>query len=138
MQNTKCFDIFLSCVNAIHDGKLIIPESPRDKEFHFQNWCQLRIEESGVLYEAGGRNTYPDFRLVEFAEGYEIKGLACPGRESDFDANSNLPSGFFNGRQIFYMFGRYPLLKADLSRTITREVNIFLEHIDTIHNQKNQ
>jgi hypothetical protein len=95
-------------VCAIHDGILITPESSRDKEFHFQNWCQLRIEEAGLLFEVGGRNSYPDFRLVEFTEGYEVKGLACPGRERDFDANSNLPTGFHNGRQIFYIFGRYP------------------------------
>ena len=66
MVQSKCFDIFLSCIDAIHDGKLITPESSRDKEFHFQNWCQNRIDESGLLYDIGGRNTYPDFRLVEF------------------------------------------------------------------------
>jgi len=93
---------------AIRDGKLVSSVSSRDKEFHFQNWCQLRLEETGILFELGGRNSYPDFRLVEFTEGYEVKGLACPGRERDFDANSNLPSGFHNGRQIFYIFGRYP------------------------------
>ena len=108
MQQSKCFDIFKSCMIAIHDGKLIKPESSRDKEFHFQNWCQLRIEEANILHELGGRNTYPDFRLVEFTEGYEVKGLAYPGRERDFDANSNLPTGLHNGRQIFYIFGRYP------------------------------
>jgi hypothetical protein len=108
MPYSKCFDIFLACVDAMHDGKLIIPESSRDKEFHFQNWCQQRIEETGLNYELGGRNTYPDFRLVEFTEGYEIKGLSYPGRERDFDANSNLPTGHHNGREIFYIFGRYP------------------------------
>ena len=109
MQTTmKCFDIFKACVQAIHDGKLISPESSRDKEFHFQNWCQQRIEDAGLRYDIGGRNTYPDFRLVEHTEGYEVKGLAYPGRERDFDANSNLPTGFHNGRQIFYIFGRYP------------------------------
>ena len=113
MEISKCFVVFLSCINAIHDGKLIIPESSRDKEFHFQNWCQHRIDESGLLYDIGGRNTYPDFKLVEFAEGYEIKGLAYPGRERDFDANSNLPTGFYNGRQVFYIFGRYPINTHD-------------------------
>lgn len=116
MKTTKCFDIFLSCISAMHDGKLIIPESSRDKEFHFQNWCQQRIEETGFHYELGGRNTYPDFRLVEYTEGYEIKGLAYPGRERDFDANSNLPTGFHNGRDVFYIFGRYP---ANTSEYIT-------------------
>jgi hypothetical protein len=108
MQESKCFEIFKSCIRAIRDGKLICQESSRDKEFHFQNWCQNRIEEAGLRYESGGRNGFPDFRLVEFTEGYEIKGLAYPGRERNFDANSNLPTGFHNGRQIFYIFGRYP------------------------------
>ena len=118
MQQSKCFDIFLSCINATHDGKLIAPENTRDKEFHFQNWCQKRIEETGLHYELGGRNAYPDFRLVEFAEGYEIKGLAYPGREKDFDSNSNFPTGHHNGRDIFYIFGRYP---ADVSEYRTDE-----------------
>jgi len=104
----KCFDIFKACIVAMHDGKLIMPESSRDKEFHFQNWCQHRIEEAGIQYDIGGRNTYPDFKLVKYTEGYEVKGLAYPGRERDFDANSNLPTGFHNGRQVFYIFGRYP------------------------------
>jgi len=108
VKETKCFEIYKSCIQAIHDGKLIVPESSRDKEFHFQNWCQERIEEAKLYYDIGGRNTYPDFSLVNFSEGYEIKGLAYPGREKDFDANSNLPTGFHNGRQIFYIFGRYP------------------------------
>jgi len=113
MQRSKCFDIFLTCITAMHDGKLILPESARDKEFHFQNWCQQRIEETGLHYEQGGRNTYPDFRLVEFTEGYEIKGLAYPGRERDFNANSNLPTGYHNGRDVFYIFGRYPANTSD-------------------------
>lgn len=63
-------------------------------------------------FDAGGRNTYPDFSLVEYTEGYEIKGLAWPGRERDYDSNSQIPTGYHNGRRIFYVFGRYP---ADLS-----------------------
>ena len=30
----------------------------------------------GLDFEQGGRNSYPDFRLVKFTEGYELKGLA--------------------------------------------------------------
>jgi hypothetical protein len=65
-----------------------------------------------VHYEGSGRNTYPDFALVEYTDGYEIKGLAWPGRERDYDSNSQVPTGNHNGRQIFYVFGRYP---ADLA-----------------------
>lgn len=100
--------MFRACVDAIHDGVLIRQESASDKEFHFQNWCQNRLASLGVNYEVSGRNKYPDFCLVNIAEGYEIKGLAYPGREKDYDSNSNVPTGFHNGRRIFYVFGRYP------------------------------
>ena len=106
--DTMCFKIFKECVRAIHDGDLIVQESQKDKEFHFQNWCQARLEKLGLHFEVAGRNIYPDFCLVEKPEGYEIKGLAYPGREKDYDANSNVPTGFHNGRHIFYIFGRYP------------------------------
>jgi hypothetical protein len=46
--------------------------------------------------------------LVRFAEGYEIKGLAYPGREVNYDCNSQVPTGGHNGRTIYYVFGRYP------------------------------
>lgn len=107
-KDTMCFEIFKECVRAIHDGELIVQESQKDKEFHFQNWCQRRLENVGLHFEGTGRNIYPDFCLVEKPEGYEIKGLAYPGREKDYDANSNVPTGVHNGRQIFYIFGRYP------------------------------
>jgi hypothetical protein len=51
---------------------------------------------------------YPDFVLTQFAEGYEVKGLAWPGREATFDSNSQVPAGSHNGRDIYYVFGRYP------------------------------
>jgi hypothetical protein len=59
-------------------------------------------------FDEPGRNTYPDFRLVRHTEGYELKGLAYPGREADYDANSQVPCGEHNGRQVYYVFGRYP------------------------------
>ena len=36
-----------------------------------------------------------------------MKGLAYPGRDADYDCNSQLPRGEHNGRQVFYVFGRY-------------------------------
>lgn len=89
--------------------QLIRRESRSDKEFHFQNWIKERFAETELHYETGGRNSYPDFRLVAYAEGYEVKGLAYPGRETTYDANSQVPSGYHNGRTIFYIFGRYPM-----------------------------
>jgi hypothetical protein len=111
-KKTTVFDVFERCVQAVQDGQLIESVSAKDKEFHFQNWFQERLQSLSLHFDAGGRNTYPDFSLVEHTEGYEIKGLAWPGRERDYDSNSQVPTGYHNGRQIFYVFGRYP---TDLS-----------------------
>lgn len=100
--------IFKSCVEAIKNGELIEREGRNDKEFHFQNWFESRLEALELNYDTPGRNTYPDFRLVKFTEGFELKGLAYPGREADYDCNSQVPCGEHNGREVFYVFGRYP------------------------------
>lgn len=100
--------VFKRCVEAIRDGVLIHRVSRTDKEFHFQNWFKARLDESGLHFEVGGRNSYPDFRMVASIEGYELKGLAYPGRDASFDSNSQVPTGAHNGRRIFYVFGRYP------------------------------
>jgi hypothetical protein len=101
-------DIFACCVAAINQRKLILRGSAQDKELHFQNWFEARLRETQLNYERGGRNSFPDFRLVAYTEGYEIKGLAYPGREATYDCNSQVPSGYHNGRTIYYVFGRYP------------------------------
>lgn len=100
--------VFRSCVEAIRGGSLIVRETAADKEFHFQNWFGQRLAETRLDCEIGGRNSYPDFRIVKNPEGYELKGLAYPGREANFDSNSQPPTGLHNGRTIFYVFGRYP------------------------------
>lgn len=108
---SRCVDIFLACATAVLRGELIQRVSRQDKEFAFQDWFRGRLEElagTGLHYEQRGRNAYPDFTLVQPAEGYEIKGLAWPGREATYDANSQVPAGAHNGRTIFYVFGRYP------------------------------
>ncbi len=106
--NAQVLTVFQSCLAAIRAGTLIRRESRQDKEFHFQNWFRDRLVETTLQFEHGGRNTYPDFRLVRFTEGYEIKGLAYPGREVNYDCNSQVPTGGHNGRTIYYVFGRYP------------------------------
>jgi len=108
VKRTKAFEVFTACVDAITQGVLINRVSRTDKEFHFQNWFEDRLRGTGVLFDKSGRNSYPDFTLVEFTEGYETKGLAWPGRESTYDCNSQVPTGFHNGRDVFYAFGRYP------------------------------
>src|SRR5262245_28149076 len=92
----------------IRDGVLIEREGASDKEFHFQHWFRDRLQSLRLNFDTPGRNSYPDFRLVHFAEGYELKGLAYPGREADYDCNSQIPCGEHNGRQVYYVFGRYP------------------------------
>lgn len=112
MNRTTAFDVFEQCALAVQAGELIESVSAKDKEFHFQNWFQKRLNKLSIHSEKSKRNSYPDFCLVEYPEGYEVKGLAWPGRERDYDSNSQVPTGYHNGRQIFYVFGRYP---ADLS-----------------------
>lgn len=104
-----CLDVYVRCADAIRANKLIRRESRQDKEFHFQNWFRARLGETPLNFEVGGRNTYPDFRLVASPDGFEVKGLAYPGREASYDCNSQVPSGSHNGRTIFYVFGRYPV-----------------------------
>ena len=84
MKEVKAFEVFTECVNAIAAGVLISRVSSTDKEFHFQNWFEDRLAGVPVLFDKSGRNSYPDFTLVEFTEGYEVKGLAWPGRESTY------------------------------------------------------
>src|SRR5205809_1672665 len=103
-----CLEVFVRCADAIRANKLIRRESRQNKEFHFQNWFKARLGETRLNFEVGGRNSYPDFRLVASTDGFEVKGLAYPGREANYDCNSQIPSGCHNGRAIFYIFGRYP------------------------------
>jgi len=105
---SKVCSIFKVCAKAVRHGQLIEREGRQDKEFHFQNWFKKRLEELDLRFDSPGRNSYPDFRLVHHAEGYELKGLAYPGREADYDCNSQVPRGEHNGRQVYYVFGRYP------------------------------
>jgi len=108
VKKTNIFKVFAACVDAILQGILITRVSRTDKEFHFQNWFEDRLRSAGVLFDKSGRNSYPDFTMVKFTEGYETKGLAWPGRESTYDCNSQVPTGYHNGRDVFYVFGRYP------------------------------
>jgi hypothetical protein len=105
---TSCVDAFVAFSQSIADGVLIKRVSRQDKEFHFQNWVGSRLDDAGVRHDQNGRNSYPDFTLVDYPEGFEVKGLAWPGREANYDSNSRVPSGHHNGRTVFYVFGRYP------------------------------
>ncbi|MBN1507801.1 MAG: hypothetical protein JW955_13205 [Sedimentisphaerales bacterium] len=106
--DAQAVKVFCECVSAIRARKLIRRESSHDKEFHFQNWVRDRLQKTKLAFETGGRNSYPDFRLVAHTVGFEVKGLAYPGREINYDCNSQVPTGLHNGRMIYYVFGRYP------------------------------
>jgi hypothetical protein len=131
MKPTKVYDVFRQTTKAILGGKLIRQVSKTDKEFHFQNWFEARLAAINLHYDKGGRNSYPDFSLVEFTEGYEINGLAWPGRESSYDCNSQVPTGFHNGRDIYYVFGRYP--PADEAGEEYPVIDIILCHGDFLN-----
>ena len=100
--------VFSTCVKAIMGNILITKLDQNDKEFHFQNWFKDRLESTQLNYDTPGRNSFPDFAMVDSPEGYEIKGLAYPGRDKTYDGNSQVPKGHHNGRDIYYVFGRYP------------------------------
>lgn len=102
------FDIFIACTQAVKRSELIKRENVRDKEFHFQDWFEGRLNELGTDYDEASRNSYPDYRLVSQPDGYELKGLAYPGRHINYDSNSQVPTGLHKGRKIYYVFGRYP------------------------------
>jgi hypothetical protein len=110
---------FLECVRAIESGDMISRASSTDKEFSFQNWFADRLTTLQLNYDNPSRNAYPDFKLVDFPVGFEIKGLGFPGREANYDCNSQVPSGFCNGRKIYYVFGRYP------AKTIDKQYPVF-------------
>ena len=100
--------LFAECARAMREGELIVRESAKDKEFSFQNWVGERLSACNLLYDEPSRNAYPDFRLIDYPVGFEVKGLGYPGREANYDCNSQVPSGMHHGREIYYIFGRYP------------------------------
>lgn len=106
--NQQVEQVYLALDDAIQRDVLITREGSRDKEFHFQEWFQARLSEASIEHVVNGRNSYPDVTLTDSPEGFEIKGLAHPGRVATFDANSNIPTGLHDGRTIYYVFGRYP------------------------------
>lgn len=108
-------NVFLECARAIDASELITRVSSTDKEYSFQNWFCDRLSALGLNFDEPSRNAYPDFRLVDFPVGFEIKGLGFPGREANYDCNSQVPSGRHNGREIYYIFGRYPALSKEKS-----------------------
>ena len=106
-------DVFAKCSEAVVQGVLIERTSRSDKEFHFQNWFARSLTALNLNHDPPKRNSYPDFRLVASPVGFELKGLEFPGRWASFDCNSQVCTGFHNGRSIYYVFGSYPTSKEN-------------------------
>ncbi|MDR5590800.1 hypothetical protein [Christiangramia sp. SM2212] len=106
-------DVFSLCYKAIRTGIPITRESTKDKEYHFQNWFKSRLLTLNRPFDEPGRNTYPDFKMVRETVGFELKGLQTPGRIKNYDSNSQVPTGFHNGREVYYVFGRYDKTPLD-------------------------
>ena len=126
MCNQKVFYVFKKCAEAIDKGQFIKQVSETDKEFHFQNWFESCLEDSGLKFKINTRNNFPDFILKEALVGFEVKGLATPGRNSSFDSNSKPASGLSDGLTIYYVFGRYPKKKKKKGSETGSEVRASL------------
>ena len=86
MSGTRIPDVFWACADAM-TRVVLMDRTKADKEFHFQRWFEARLTEAGIAFDNLGRNSYPDYVLPTTPEGYEVKGLAYPGREQSFDCN---------------------------------------------------
>ncbi|MGQ0778292.1 MAG: hypothetical protein ACT4NY_28440 [Pseudonocardiales bacterium] len=89
-----------------------------------------RLDDASLRHDSIGRNSYPDFTLVDYPEGYEVKGLQWPGREASYDSNSRVPTGEHNGRTVYYAFGRYPASPDDTEYPV---VDLVLCHGDFLN-----
>lgn len=107
-QSSVVVDLFLECVDAIRNHVLIHRTSNRDKEFALQDWFEDRLTGLGHHFDRPRRNKYPDYTMVNFLEGFEVKGVTYGTRSTNFDCNSQMPKGTSKGRQVYYVFARYP------------------------------
>lgn len=115
--------VFVGLNDAAEADSLIGKKHARDKEFFFQGWVKKYITKAlnnifpNIEVVEQGRNSFPDFLVRDATtgkpiQGYEVKGLAIPGRSDTFDANSKLPRGcnrLSDGTEydVYYIFGRY-------------------------------
>jgi hypothetical protein len=132
-------NVFAECNKAVVAGVQIERASRSDKEFHFQNWFVRTLKALSLDYDPPRRNTYPDFRLVASTVGFELKGLEFPGRWASFDCNSQVCTGFHNGRSIYYVFGRYPKSKENRYPVLDLVIchgNLLNARHDYIHKNK--
>jgi len=110
----------------------MIPRSKFDKEFFSQDWFADRLKDLSLNYDLQGRNSYPDFWVLEkdqLLEGFEIKSLElCDNLRKTVDFNSTVPSGKRAGKNMFLVFFLYS--KEDNYRKV-HTINI--SHMDFIN-----
>jgi hypothetical protein len=120
--------LFIACVEDIEVP--VAFRSASDKEYGFQDWVLDRLIATGLAFQESGRNGYPDLKLTDTPDGFEVKSLAHPGRIETMDTNSRPPGGFHDGREIYYVFGRY---LRDPPKSLSGEVRDFvLYHGDLV------
>ena len=52
-------EVFLQCNQAVRRGQLIHRTNRTDKEFHFQDWFQARVDEIHLDYDPPARTLIP-------------------------------------------------------------------------------
>ena len=55
-----------------------------------------------------GGTPIPTFVAFATPRDTKSRGWLTRGGQASYDSNSQVPCGEHNGRQIFYVFGRYP------------------------------
>ena len=84
--NTLAPDIFMRLARPIQSGQAIMKKrSPTDKEYFVQDWFEKRLRDAGYTVEIQGRNSTPDFIVIQngIIEGYEecdspnLQGETC-------------------------------------------------------------
>lgn len=111
--------LFLALAHAVQNYVPAVRSSTSDKEFHFQKWVGHRLTATQMPFTPQGRNSYPDFILDNHPVGFEVKGLAYPGRDT-IDMNSQMPLAVHLGRKVFYVFGRYAT--SDTSEAMVKDI----------------
>ena len=130
MEKTHVVKIFKELANNRNID--MIPRSKFDKEFFPQDWFADRLDDLSLSYDLQGRNSYPDFWVLEkdqLLEGFEIKSLEFSDNlRKTIDFNSTIPSGKKSNKNMFLVFFLY--LKEGTYRKV-HTINI--SHMDFVN-----
>ena len=104
----RAHDLYRVCRSYPGAASSCVREKPSRQRIPFSKTGSSSGSRSRIQFRPRRAQSYPDFTLVKHTDGYELRGLAYPGRDANFDSNSQIPTGNHNGRNIYYVFGRYP------------------------------